>query len=76
MVVARVTAVFGVATLGMMSVVVFAGVKGVQRLTSPVLERFAHAGAGLVLTACGLAVKFGLQDSPSHAACSFFADFR
>lgn len=59
-VVALVTAVFAVATLGMMSVVVFAGVKGVQRLSSPALERFAHAGAGLALTVCGMAVKLGL----------------
>ncbi|MCC7293947.1 MAG: hypothetical protein IT449_17950 [Phycisphaerales bacterium] len=59
-IVALVTAVFGAATIGVMTGLVYAGSRGARRLSSPGLERFAHAGAGLALTACGLAVKFGL----------------
>lgn len=59
-VVALVTAVFGAATIGVMAGLVYAGIRGARRLSAPGLERFAHASAGLALTACGLAVKLGL----------------
>jgi nickel/cobalt exporter len=50
---------FGAATLGTMTLVVFAGRRLVEAIsTGP--ARFGHALAGLVLTACGVAVVLGL----------------
>ncbi len=59
-VVALVSAMFSAATLGVMTGLVYAGIRGARRWSAPGLERFAHAGAGLALTACGLTVKLGL----------------
>lgn len=72
---ALVTAVFGAATISVMAGLVYAGIRGARRWSAPGLERFAHAGSGLALTACGLAMKLELwpQDSkanPHHPADS------
>lgn len=53
-----VAAVFGVATIGTMTLAVTAGYYGLGRL--PSIERYAHAAAGFAITACGLAIKLGL----------------
>lgn len=52
--------VFGIATVGTMTLVVIAGYLGLKGLSQGLLERYAHATAGLALVACGLAIKLGL----------------
>jgi ABC-type nickel/cobalt efflux system permease component RcnA len=58
--VAAVAAVFALATVSTMLVVVGAGALGLARLGAAPLERWSHALAGAALAACGLAVTFGL----------------
>lgn len=55
-----VTSVFAAATLATMLAAVALGLFGLGRIASPALERYAHALAGLVVTACGVAMKAGL----------------
>lgn len=57
---ALVTIVFGVATIGTMLCVVSVSLLGLSRVRLPWLRRYAHVTAGLAVTACGLAIKFGL----------------
>ncbi|GIK17712.1 MAG: hypothetical protein BroJett003_26760 [Planctomycetota bacterium] len=55
-----VAVVFGAATVGTMLVIVMAAARGLRFVRIPGLERFAHAGAGAAVAACGIAVKLGL----------------
>ncbi len=57
--VTAVVVVFGITTLGTMLAVVCLGYAGARRLAFPGLQRYAHAGAGLALTLCGVAIKIG-----------------
>jgi len=50
--------VFAVVTLLTMVLVVAFGLAGLSRLRSAVLERYAHALAGMAVLACGLGVRF------------------
>jgi len=52
--------VFSACTLLMMSVLVWAGVVGLSRVSLKPLERYSHAMAGFALVACGVAIKAGL----------------
>ncbi|HUU85837.1 MAG TPA: hypothetical protein VM243_20255 [Phycisphaerae bacterium] len=52
--------VFGCCTLATMTTLVVAGYLGLSRVSFAWLGRYAHAIAGLAVTACGLAVQFGL----------------
>lgn len=52
--------VFGVATVATMTVLVAAGVWGVSALKLPHLQRYAHATAGALVVACGIAIQLGL----------------
>jgi len=56
--VALVAAVFGVATIGTMLVIVMAASFGLSKLSVPKLERYSHALAGLSILLCGAAIKF------------------
>jgi nickel/cobalt transporter (NicO) family protein len=58
--VAWVAALFGVTTIGTMTVVVSAMLLGVGSIRFARLSRYGHALAGLIVFACGLAVKLGL----------------
>lgn len=58
--VALVVMVFGACTLGTMTAAVAVSYLGLSRLSLPPLERYAHATAGLAVTACGVALKLGL----------------
>ncbi len=55
-----VTLVFGLATIATMTAIVVAALAGAARLSGGRLERYGHAAAGLMLTACGAAVLAGL----------------
>ena len=55
-----VVAVFALATIGTMTVVVAAGYAGLKRIPLARLERYTHAAAGLAIVVCGLAIKMGL----------------
>ncbi len=65
-----VSVIFAVATIGTMSVIVFAVCYGAERMPSRRrtmlegfggrIQRYAHAIAGCVVLACGLAIKMGL----------------
>lgn len=65
-----VSLIFAVATIGTMSVIVFAVCFGAARVPSPLraalirpggaMQRYAHAIAGCVVLVCGLAIKAGL----------------
>ncbi len=57
---AIIIAVFAMTTLGTMTAAVAVSYLGLSRLSLPPLERYAHATAGLAVTACGLAIKIGL----------------
>lgn len=57
---ALVVIVFGLTTLGTMAAAVWVGYVGLARLSLAPLERYAHATAGLAVTACGLAILLGL----------------
>lgn len=57
---AAVTLVFALATIGTMLAVVSLSLLGLSAIRLPWMERYAHATAGVALTACGLAIKFGL----------------
>lgn len=57
---AMVTILFGLATLGTMTVMVGLLAGGIPYLRFGWLERYNHALAGGVVLACGLAVKLGL----------------
>jgi nickel/cobalt exporter len=57
----EVSLLFGAATLVTMLTLVTLGYQGVARLTAPaVLSRYGHVAAGLLILACGVAVKLGL----------------
>lgn len=43
-----------------MLLIVMAAARGLRFVRIPGLERFAHAGAGAAVAACGVAVKLGL----------------
>ena len=53
-----VTGTFGVATVGTMLTLVFAGLEGVERLPFSGMERWAHSLAGLTILLCGVAIQF------------------
>lgn len=55
-----VVAAYALSTLITMVVVVSLGYYGFERLRLARWERFSHAGAGVAITACGLAIQFGL----------------
>jgi ABC-type nickel/cobalt efflux system permease component RcnA len=55
-----VAAVFAVATLATMTVMVVGGYFGLAKLSFPRLERFSHAIAGAAIVLCGAAIQFGL----------------
>ena len=55
-----VTTVFAATTIGTMTIAVSAGYWGLSRISLKPLERASHVFAGLAVTACGLAVRFGL----------------
>ncbi len=52
--------VFAAATLATMMALVLAGRRGLTRFSWVGAERWAHAAAGLVVVACGVAIQFGL----------------
>jgi len=59
--VALVTAAFGVATVGTMCALVWAGSRGLAFLRARPLERYAHALAGAIIAASGAAIRvFGI----------------
>lgn len=58
--VALVATLFALGTLATMSVIVLLGRRGLASLPSGSWERWAHAAAGLVVVACGVAIQFGL----------------
>jgi nickel/cobalt transporter (NicO) family protein len=51
--------VFAVVTLATMCIIVAAAYLGIAKLSTHSLSRFTHAGAGLAITACGVAIKLG-----------------
>jgi sulfite exporter TauE/SafE len=51
--------VFAAATLATMMAMVTLGLWGLERFKFAIAERFAHAAAGLAITLCGLAMKWG-----------------
>jgi ABC-type nickel/cobalt efflux system permease component RcnA len=53
-----VTGTFGVATVGTMVALVFAGVSGIERLSFPWAERYAHVLAGVTILLCGVGIQF------------------
>lgn len=55
-----VAATFAVATIATMTALVFAGHYGLSHFNAAPFERYGHAAAGLALTACALAIMFGL----------------
>lgn len=55
-----VAAVFGLVTVGTMTIAVMGLLRGVSRVSLGPFQRFGHALAGLAVTGCGLAVKIGL----------------
>jgi len=56
-----VTVAFGSATLLTMSVIVFAGIKGLSMLNTKSLERYIHALAGGIIAFSGMAIRiFGI----------------
>lgn len=57
---ALVVIVFGLTTLCTMTAAVYIGYLGLARLSLAPLQRYAHATAGLAVTACGLAIMLGL----------------
>jgi nickel/cobalt exporter len=58
--VALVTTVFALFTIGTMLAVVIIGSLGLAQLEWHALGRYAHALAGLIIAACGAAIKLGL----------------
>jgi len=58
--VALVVALFAAATLATMTLLVLAGRRGLARLPAGRWERWGHAAAGLIIVACGMAIRFGL----------------
>ncbi len=54
--VAVVTAVFGVATMGTMLVLVLVMLRGIEKLPLGILERYTHALAGAALALCGVTI--------------------
>jgi len=58
--VAMVAIVFSVVTIGTMSVIVLATTLGLAKLSFERFARWGHAFAGLVVTACGVAIQLGL----------------
>ncbi len=57
---ALVVGVFAFGTLSTMTLCVAVGYLGLAHLSLKPLERYAHAAAGLAVTACGLAIMLGL----------------
>jgi nickel/cobalt exporter len=56
-----VTAVFGVATIGTMTVIVYFAVKGLANINFSFMERYVHAAAGAIIAFSGMAIKlFGI----------------
>lgn len=56
-----VTTVFGVATIGTMSIIVYASVKGLASLKTEFMERYIHALAGGIIAISGMAIRiFGI----------------
>jgi nickel/cobalt transporter (NicO) family protein len=55
-----VASVFALVTVGTMTVAVLSMLHGISRVSLGPWQRFGHALAGLAVTGCGLAVKFGL----------------
>lgn len=49
---------FGLATVGTMLLLVFAGLEGIQRIPFRGMERHAHTLAGLTILLCGVAIEF------------------
>jgi sulfite exporter TauE/SafE len=56
--VVAVTAAFGLATIGMMTILTVAGFYGLKRI--PSMDRYSHAIAGIAIVMCGVAIKMGL----------------
>ncbi len=56
--VVAVAAVFGVVTIGTMSVIVFGALRGMARIEFRGLEHYSHALAGLVIALCGAGMQF------------------
>lgn len=52
--------IFGVCTVGTMTLLVGVGYLGLSRLAFGRLERYSHALAGLAIFACGAAIRLGL----------------
>ena len=55
-----VAAIFGIVTLTTMTTIVVATCLGLSKASFLHLERYGHVAAGLVVTACGAAIKLGL----------------
>jgi hypothetical protein len=53
-----VTGTFGVATVGTMVALVLVGISGIERLSFPWAERYAHALAGVTILLCGVGIQF------------------
>jgi nickel/cobalt exporter len=59
--VALVTAVFGVATVGTMTAIVYFAVKGLANINLRFMERYVHAAAGAIIAISGMAIRvFGI----------------
>ncbi len=59
--VALVTAVFGVATITTMILIVYFAIKGLAIVNLRFMERYIHAAAGAIIAASGMAIKlFGI----------------
>jgi ABC-type nickel/cobalt efflux system permease component RcnA len=58
--VVMVAAVFAVATLATMQVIVIAAYLGLAKFSFPRLQRFSHAIAGGTIALCGAAIQLGL----------------
>jgi len=55
---ALVTCTFGLATITTMTVLVFLGLEGIQRVPFLRAQRYGHAIAGLTILLCGVAIEF------------------
>jgi len=55
-----VATVFSVVTIGTMSAIVLVATLGLTKLSFQGMPRWGHAAAGLVVTACGVAIQMGL----------------
>lgn len=56
--VALVTAVFGMATIATMTVVVYIAVIGLANINFRFMERYVHAAAGAIIAISGMAIRF------------------